>query len=489
MKMELLITKGQNSGFRQAITAPQRILIGRDATCDLTITDPLLSRQHCLVEITQNAVKIIDLKSRNGTFVNGRRIVEMVLSAQDEVKVGRHTFLVRQQTGASSAPEGANPAGFCKGCGVPVTDQDLQNMRAIRYGVNVYCYQCIEKGIEPDQLPGSVGAERRRPAPGGGNFAETASEIRIPSIGAPQGGAIPSMPNPVTRRPGNQPSQANKQNALGLTKVGPYEILQILGEGGMGAVYKARHSFLETIAAIKVIKEELSSQPDIVKRFLQEAKLGVALDHTNILRIFDAGEHDGTYFFSMEFFAGKDVSQILKEQGTFPSDILLSLSIQMADALAYAHSKGVIHRDVKPSNILVDGSGMVKIADFGLAKAWQKAGAHQLTASGQMLGTIQYMSPEQLEDARTVSPATDIFSLGATLYFALAGFPPFGEEPLGKVIENILHNDPPALREVAEGVPPEFEEVIMKSLAKKASLRYPDMGSFKQDLMRVAENV
>ncbi|WP_372370794.1 protein kinase [Candidatus Uabimicrobium sp. HlEnr_7] len=453
MNLELRITKGQRTGYLKQITKPERVLIGRDASCDLSIPDdPLLSRQHCLIEITNSGIKAIDLKSRNGTFVSGQRIGEKILGLHDEIRVGSHVFQIVPQQNLSPGI-----VGKCGQCACNILDRDVKERRAFRHGDQIYCQQCLERGIPAKN-------QRR---------AHQATITEEMSSRPPMGGGNPPAPNvqKVSLPPGIP------------TQIGPFQVLDVLGEGGMGFVFKARHTYLENVVAIKVIKEEFTSEEKIVKRFLQEAKLGISLDHPNILRIHDAGEANGNFYISMECFDGEDVNKIIKKHGPLVPPILIKLAVQMASGLGHAHQKGIIHRDVKPSNILVDRKGVVKIADFGLAKVREKAG--QLTASGQMLGTIQYISPEQLEDAKSVNAQTDIFSLGGTLYYTLTGYPPFGEDPPGKVIENILRNDPPPLRGAVANISAELENIIMKALAKKSKDRFQTMEEMRDALLAI----
>lgn len=458
MNLELRITKGQRTGYLKQINKPERVLIGRDASCDLSIPDdPLLSRQHCLIEITNSGIKAIDLKSRNGTFVGGQRIGEKILSLHEEIRVGSHVFQIVPQQNLSPGV-----VGRCGQCGGNILDSDVRERRAFRHGDQIYCQKCLEAGI-PAKNP-------RRSQP---TIQGPTGEIKIPPT---QAKPVPRIaPQQIPGRPSLPPGTPSQ--------IGPFQILGVLGEGGMGFVYKAKHSYLENIVAIKVIKEEFTSEQKIVERFLQEAKLGISLDHPNILRIHDAGEANGNYYISMECFEGDDVNKVIKKHGPLVPPILIKLAVQMASGLGHAHQKGIIHRDVKPSNILVDRKGVVKIADFGLAKVREKAG--QLTASGQMLGTIQYISPEQLEDAKSVSAQTDIFSLGGTLYYTLTGFPPFGEDPPGKVIENILRNDPPPLRGTVANISPQLENIIMKALAKKSKDRFKTMEEMRDALLAI----
>lgn len=470
MNWELRIIEGQAAGYSKVVTKPERLLVGRDASCDLCIPDPLLSRQHCLLEFNVNELKLTDLGSRNGTFVNGQKIQEIRINTNDKIRVGKHIMEIipAEAVAGEEAPVTAATLA-CAQCGQRIPPADLKEMRAIRHGGKCYCAKCVSQGIELSAIP------RKDYKTAAMKKATIAMQINEPfSAVAPLPGGNVSPAGPVAIKGAAGP-RAQK-------RIGQYEVIDTLGEGGMGVVYKARHTFLETVVAIKVIKEEMAMHADIVKRFLQEAKLGISLDHPNIIRIQDAGEHESVYFISMEYFESQDAHSIVKKTGPMPCPEVLRIALQMTDALDYAHKRGVIHRDVKPSNILINKAhSFAKLADFGLAKAWQTAGANHLTASGQTLGTIQYISPEQLEDSRNVSPQADIFSLGASIYFTLAGVPPFGEDPIGKVIQNILHHEPPPLK----NVPSAFETVIHKSLAKKTSDRFANMEQFNKALQTI----
>ena len=328
MQFLLEIIEGRWAGYNKQVTEPTRILIGRDNSCDFTIPDPLLSRQHCLVEFTPEQVKIIDLKSRNGTYVNGNRIEERQLQLNDKIKIGRHTLnFTAFQDKASSPPNSFSAtgqqanvptrpqpivAGLCSQCGVKINQQDLKIMKAIKHGGYFYCENCLSRGIEVHPRKTTQSATK----PAGSPYSSPAP---IDSTTTPP--AIPPLAQKFTQ-PMPLQDQAMFSNKLppGTPEaIGHYQILEILGEGGMGFVFKAQHTFLETIVAIKVIKDELAAQPDILKRFLQEAKLGISLDHSNILRIHDAGEADGLFFISMEFFEGKDIAELLKARGRFPT--------------------------------------------------------------------------------------------------------------------------------------------------------------------------
>jgi serine/threonine protein kinase len=203
-----------------------------------------------------------------------------------------------------------------------------------------------------------------------------------------------------------------------------YEIIKILGEGGMGAVYKARDIELEREVALKVIKPELADNPEILQRFKQELILARQVTDRHIIRIFDLGEAGGTKFITMEYLDGDNLHQILKQKGKLEVAEAVDIMEQVANGLAAAHREGIIHRDLKPGNIMRDANGRVVVMDFGLARTLSGDG---MTQTGAMLGTLEYMSPEQAQ-GKELKTSSDVFTLGLILYELLAGVTPFHAE-------------------------------------------------------------
>src|SRR5580700_6952440 len=208
---------------------------------------------------------------------------------------------------------------------------------------------------------------------------------------------------------------------LGDVLGGRYEILQLLGEGGMGAVYKASDRELDRFVALKVIRRELASNPSILARFKQELLLAHQVTHRNVIRIYDLGEADGVKFITMEFIEGKDLRSLIKEKQKFAPEEAVEIIQQVCQALDAAHSVGVIHRDLKPQNIMRDGSGRILVMDFGLARTLEGDG---MTQTGAIVGTMEYMSPEQAL-AKDLDQRSDLFALGLIFYELLTGEAPF----------------------------------------------------------------
>ena len=200
-----------------------------------------------------------------------------------------------------------------------------------------------------------------------------------------------------------------------------YEVLQLLGEGGMGAVYKAKDRELDRIVALKVIRPELARQPEIHQRFKQELILARQVTHKNVIRIFDLGDAEGTKFISMEYIEGQDLKTLLRQKGKFSPEEAVAIIQQVCRALYAAHEKGVVHRDLKPQNIMMEKNGNVSVMDFGIARSMEAPG---VTRTGALIGTFEYMSPEQARGEK-VDARSDLFTLGIIFYELLTGKSPF----------------------------------------------------------------
>src|SRR3974390_323308 len=244
---------------------------------------------------------------------------------------------------------------------------------------------------------------------------------------------------------------------------GRYELSHLVARGGMAEVYRAHDRMLDRPVALKILFPELSVDRSFVERFRREAQAAANLSHQNIVPVFDWGEDGGTYFIVMEFVDGRPLSSILRTAGPLHPDRIADIGADVAAALAYAHRHGVIHRDVKPGNVLITDEGAVKVTDFGIARAVNTE--ESLTQTGAVMGTDTYLPPEQAEGIG-VDSRSDIYSLGVVLYEMMAGRPPFLGEPPVAVASKHVRDQPPALSELAPTVPADLEAVVMKAMAK-----------------------
>ncbi len=263
-----------------------------------------------------------------------------------------------------------------------------------------------------------------------------------------------------------------------------YELNHLIARGGMAEVYRAHDRLLDRPVALKVLFPELSVDRSFVERFRREAQAAANLSHPNIVPVFDWGEDTGTYFIVMEYIDGRPLSSILKSAGPLSAERTADIGAHVAAALGYAHKHGVIHRDVKPGNVLITDDGHVKVTDFGIARAINTE--ESLTQTGAVMGTATYFSPEQAEGLG-VDARSDIYSLGVVLFEMVTGRPPFlGESPVA-VASKHVRDHPPAPRELNPQIPPTFEAIILKSMAKEPAHRYATAEDLRADLLRFNE--
>ncbi len=262
------------------------------------------------------------------------------------------------------------------------------------------------------------------------------------------------------------------------TLLNDYRVLRRLGRGAMAEVYLAEQQSLARQVALKVLSPELAAQPSYVERFKHEARSAAALVHANIVQVYEVGQSNGSYFIAQEYVAGQNLGEWMHRHGRVEPGRALDILRQVAAALSKAHERSIVHRDVKPENIMLARSGEVKVADFGLARVTTDDSAHR-TQAGVTMGTPLYMSPEQIE-GRPVDSRSDIYSLGVTAYHMLAGEPPFtGDTPLAVAVQHI-NKTPPPLAERAPETPPALVEVVEGMMAKAPEDRYAD----PMDLLR-----
>jgi eukaryotic-like serine/threonine-protein kinase len=282
-----------------------------------------------------------------------------------------------------------------------------------------------------------------------------------------------------------------------MRQIGPYQIIELLGKGGMGEVYLAEDTRLGRKVALKILPAELTNDELRVLRFQQEARTASALNHPNILTIFDIGEVESTHFIATEFVKGETLRNYMSA-GKINIQDALNILIQVASALGAAHEVGVVHRDIKPENIMVRPDGLVKVLDFGIAKLTQRiatGGSSEMgllplvdTEPGMIMGTPKYMSPEQVR-ALDVDERTDIFSLGAVLYEMFTGAPPFERATVGDTIAAILQSEPPSIAQSEATLPAGLQEIVVKALQKDRDERYQAMGDLVSDLRSVGKGI
>ena len=263
--------------------------------------------------------------------------------------------------------------------------------------------------------------------------------------------------------------------------IGPYEVRRLLGKGGMGAVYLAADHALDRMVAIKMLPLRLAEEPDIVARFQREARALAKLRHPNLMHIYTVGEHEGRPYFAMEYVRGSTLSAVIARAGRMPPPQAAHVAAEVMSALDKVHEAGIVHRDIKPGNVMVDEDGRAILMDFGLARQVQDA---PLTADHTVLGTPNYMSPEQAE-GKKLDARADIYSLGIVIYEMLAGAPPFHGKTSFEILRQHIESSVPAPSELHRDVPETFDLVVARAVAKSPDDRYQDVRQMAADLAQV----
>jgi serine/threonine-protein kinase len=431
MRVTLRVLAGPYHGQEFVFDQHDTFLIGRSENAHLYLPeDRFFSRHHCLLEIAPPRCFLRDLGSTNGTYVNGQRVQESFLKSGDRIQGGQTVLEVDVQ--AEQRPNEAE---------APTLTKPIE--------IKIECANCGRR----ETVEGSATNE-----PMTFICEECREELK-------------RQPQPV---PG-------------------YEMIKLLGRGGMGCVMLARSEKTGRAVAIKTLLPEVAVTDQAVRRFVREIEVAAALDHPNIVRYLESGTHNGAVYLVTEFVEGSDAARLADSQGgRLPYKQAIDVITQALDALAYAHGKGYIHRDIKESNILLSGSApnyTAKLTDFGLAKSFTQSGMSGITMAGDMAGTFAYMPPEQIKDFRNVKPTSDIYAIGMTAYSLLAGDTALDVGPSGDMaatVRAIFEAPIVPLRQRAPEVPERAAEVIERALAKDPAHRWQSAAAMRTALMHSA---
>jgi hypothetical protein len=430
MRVTLRVLAGPYTGREFTFDQHDTFLIGRADTAHLYLPeDKFFSRHHCLLEIAPPRCFLRDLGSTNGTFVNGKRVPEAFLTSGDRIQGGQTVLEVDVQ-----AEQPATINSF----EAPTLTRPTMVM--------VECANCGRR----EQAEAS-GADEK--------LSFVCEDCR----------------EELKRRPQPVPG---------------YEMIKLLGRGGMGCVMLARDEKTGQSVAIKTLLPEVAVTEQSLRRFMREIEVAAALEHPNIVRFLASGTHSGAVYMITEYVEGSDAARLADAQGgRLPFRQAIDIIAQGLDALAYAHAKGYIHRDIKESNILISGTApnlTAKLTDFGLAKSFTQSGMSGITMAGDMAGTFAYMPPEQIRDFRNVRPTSDIYAIGMTAYSLLAGDTALDLGPhndIAGTVRAIFEGQIVPLRQRAPDVPERVAEVIERALAKDPSNRWQSAAAMRTALM------
>src|SRR5215218_8971872 len=254
---------------------------------------------------------------------------------------------------------------------------------------------------------------------------------------------------------------------------GRYRIIRRLGSGGMADVYSAEDTQLGREVALKLLYRRFAEDAEFVERFRREASSAAGLQHPNVVQVFDRGEWDGTYYIAMEYLTGRNLKQVVRDHGALEPALAVDLTIQILKAARFAHRRGIVHRDIKPHNVIVDDEGRAKVTDFGIARA----GASDMTETGSIMGTAQYLSPEQAQ-GHPVDARSDLYATGIVLYELLTGTLPFDADSPVTIALKQVSEDPLPPRQRNPAVPPALDAVVLRALQKDPADRYQDADQF-----------
>jgi pSer/pThr/pTyr-binding forkhead associated (FHA) protein len=437
MQVTLRVLSGPHVGRAFTFDQHDTFLIGRSDTAHLCLPDDrFFSRHHCILEINPPRCFLRDLGSTNGTFVNGQKVQEAYLQNGDRIQGGQTVLAVEvtaeQQVALNSA------------------DQYAPTMPLNPTRPSIVMVECLNCGRR-DEAQASTPDE---------HLTYLCEECRE---------ELKRQPQPI---PG-------------------YDIVKVLGRGGMGCVMLARDQQTGRAVAIKTLLPEVAVSDQALRRFMREIDVAAALQHPNIVSFIDRGTNNGVVYLITEFVEGADAARLADMRGgRLPYQEALQILSQSLDALAYAHTKGYIHRDIKDQNILVAGTWPnynAKLTDFGLAKSFTQSGMSGITMAGDVAGTFAYMPPEQIRDFRDVRPTSDIYAMGMTAYSLLTGTLALDISPRANVSETVkaIFDKPIIpLQRRAPDVPPQVASIIERALGKDPAQRWATAEAMRVALMQ-----
>ncbi len=470
MKVTLTVVAGPHEGKQFSFEEHDNFMVGRakKAQFRLPKDDPYFSRNHFLIEVNPPLCRLLDMGSRNGTFVNSQQVTSVELKDGDEIRGGRTVLRVAL---IGDVPSGQSAEGSPNGADQPVDRPATQP--------NALSESAVKTILQPPDRPLLAPSAKNGSAANAIPTSDLPATLDVPSD-APLG-VDPASENLL---PSNYRELIGKRRQ----PIAGYQIVDELGRGGMGVVYRAIRAANRSVVAIKTVLPAVRGDRNDYVKFLREADILKQLDHPRIVRFQEVGESQGLVYFVMDFVPGIDGGK-LAETSTelLPVARAVRIVCQLLEALESAHAKGFVHRDIKPANLLIRTDGpadMAYLSDFGLARTYQASKLSGLTMTGAIGGTSAFMAPEQITAFRESKPAVDQYASAASLYFLLTKQYVYDlPKKLSKQLLMILQEDPVPITQRRADLPSALVAAIHRALAREPADRFPDVAMFRQALL------
>jgi pSer/pThr/pTyr-binding forkhead associated (FHA) protein len=479
MIVSLIVTKGADHGRTFRIDEGESKVLGRSSSADVILQDPAISRQHCTIRVEGDAAFIADLHSKNGTAVNGRRLQgDTAIRNADVIELGRSSIKVKVEDGEEE----------------PILLEEVEPESEAESDVRIEAPPVALDIPEADSLEaeadkGAVQIEATLKSDSSllGAFEEYLQEPECES-----GDAEGEARKPVLRiRPREEEPQATHDpDELAGRTVGGVRIEAPIGSDDISLIYRGVQLSMERPVAMKILVPEMTHDHRAVEQFIQAARAGGRLNHPNLVQIYDAGQDGRVYFIAMELVDGDSARELLRQRGRKRGlDMALAVDVirQVAEALAYAHDHGTVHRNINPDTILVTRHGIAKLAELGTVQSIEQSGLERPGHPGELMDHLQFSSPEVQRDPKVASPLSDIYSLGAVCFMMLSGHPPFRGANEVEIMSKAQSGAHVPLQKLRRAVPDELAQVVAKAMAAHADRRYQSAAEFERDLRRMGE--